>query len=221
MATKQVVNDILDDLISVKENLLMLSDDIWNSIDHNDTKKMREDVEFKEAFNKVFEEYRNVSDQIAVLVRQFTGYKEEEIENVSSDSENERIIKDLNKEEPHSISENFTYKRPFAYTLCGKAFLNTTTWKDIYISFLKYLYKVNSEKFTSFLDNEDFVSVKLNKDFSKKKEELRVPAYIDGDIFAEINFSAAHIARNIRKIMKEYNLSEDQIVIYLRKDLNA
>lgn len=44
MTDKKIVNEILDDLTNVKENLLTLSDDIWNNIDHNDTEKLEEGV---------------------------------------------------------------------------------------------------------------------------------------------------------------------------------
>lgn len=221
MTDKKIVNEILDDLTNVKENLLTLSDDIWNNIDHNDTEKLEEGVQFKKSFNNIFQNFNSVSEQLAVLVRQFIGLKEESVEQSKNDSENRRIIAELNKEIPHAITESFTYKRPFAFTLCGTAFTNTTTWKDIYVSFLKYMYKFDSNIFTSFLNIEDFVSSKMNKDFSKDKKELRIAILIDGGIYAEVNHSAMHIARNIRKILKMYNLSDDQIQIYLRQDRNA
>lgn len=42
---------ILEDLEAVRENLLALSDDIWLSIDHNDSESLEAGVEFKRAYN--------------------------------------------------------------------------------------------------------------------------------------------------------------------------
>ena len=39
LSSENTISSILKDLVSVHENLLTLSDDIWNSIDHNDSKK--------------------------------------------------------------------------------------------------------------------------------------------------------------------------------------
>ena len=43
---------ILQDLEAVRENLLALSDDIWLSIDHNDSEALEEGVQFKRAYNE-------------------------------------------------------------------------------------------------------------------------------------------------------------------------
>lgn len=40
-------HSILEDLETVRENLLALLDDIWYSIDHNDTQALEEGVELK------------------------------------------------------------------------------------------------------------------------------------------------------------------------------
>ena len=40
--SEQKINSILKDLTNVHENLLSLSDDIWQSIDHNNTEKLEE-----------------------------------------------------------------------------------------------------------------------------------------------------------------------------------
>jgi len=43
---------ILENLEPVRENLLALSDDIWQSIDHNDAQALEEGVEFKRKYNE-------------------------------------------------------------------------------------------------------------------------------------------------------------------------
>src|SRR5574344_695912 len=125
MNSDQTVSAILSDLSSVRENLLSLSDDIWISIDHNDTERMKEGVQFKEEFNTLFEQFEQTSQSLSTLIRQFTGVKETDPEKQlkKTDSpENERLIIALNKKEPHYLEEDFTFKRPFAFVLKGQAF---------------------------------------------------------------------------------------------------
>lgn len=45
------IKDILDQLDQMREDLLALSDDIWLSIDHNDTQALEQGVAFKKTFN--------------------------------------------------------------------------------------------------------------------------------------------------------------------------
>ena len=48
---KNRIRTILTNLENVREDLLALSDDIWLSIDHNDSIAMDEGVKFKKEYN--------------------------------------------------------------------------------------------------------------------------------------------------------------------------
>ena len=74
-ASDKIISSILNDLTNVHENLLSLSEYIWQSIDHNDTEKLEEGVSFKKAFNRLVEDFEKNKEAISVLVSQFTGIK--------------------------------------------------------------------------------------------------------------------------------------------------
>ncbi|TWU23241.1 hypothetical protein Pla52o_27770 [Novipirellula galeiformis] len=110
---------ILEDLEAVRENLLALSDDIWLSIDHNDEQALEEGVDFKRAYNTKVAAFDSVASELSELVQQYTSVRLDEAEQASgSDREqNERIIAELDREDPHLLNEDFTYKRPYGFIL--------------------------------------------------------------------------------------------------------
>ena len=219
--SEQKINSILKDLTNVHENLLSLSDDIWQSIDHNNTEKLEEGVAFKKQFNSLLDKFVENAQDISVLVTQFTGVKDEELTVTKTESENERIIKELDKDVPHSITEDFTYKRPYAFIIEKHAFTNTTTWKDIYVQFCRYLSNKDSNKLSQLADNPDFFSKQNRKYYSADHATLRVPALIMKDFYIETNLSARDTAERIKFLLQYYDISKDELCVYLRQDRNA
>jgi len=96
---------ILEDLEAVRENLLALSDDIWLSIDHNDPDALEEGVAFKRTYNEKLAAFDSLATELSVLVQQFTSVNLEAEEQTGGDSESEnrRIIQELDCEEPHGL----------------------------------------------------------------------------------------------------------------------
>ncbi|HKL86086.1 MAG TPA: hypothetical protein VJ861_07115, partial [Treponemataceae bacterium] len=127
---------------------MSLSDDIWNSIDHNNPEKLDEGYAFKKEFNRLLDIFNANSSEISALVSQFTGIKTESIpeEIKKENDENQRRVKELNKKTPHHISEDFTYKRPYAFIFDDCAYTQILTWNDIYIQFVSCLARKDSEK---------------------------------------------------------------------------
>src|SRR6185312_6664206 len=125
---------ILEDLEAVRENLLALSDDIWRSIDHNDPDALEAGVEFKRAYNAKAADFDRVATELSALIQQYTSVRLEEAEESGGEDreQNERIIAELNREEPHSLDEDFTYKRPHGYILAGQAATGITTWQRLF-----------------------------------------------------------------------------------------
>jgi len=98
----------------VRENLLALSDDIWLSIEHNDPQALDAGVEFKRAYNAKAAAFDVVASELSALVQQYTSVSLEATEQSGGADRvvNERIVAELNREVPHRIDEEFTYKRP-------------------------------------------------------------------------------------------------------------
>jgi hypothetical protein len=112
---------ILEDLEAVRENLLALSDDIWAGIDRQDLTAFDEGVRFMRSFVEKMTAFDQLAADLSVLIQQYTQVSLEASEETGQEDreQNERIIRELNREEPHSINEDFTYKRPHGFILAA------------------------------------------------------------------------------------------------------
>ena len=222
-ASDKTISLILKDLTNVHENLLSLSEDIWDSIDHNNQEKLDEGYQFKKEFNRLLDIFEQNSSEISTLVSQFIGIKaDEEAREVSKDAaENQRIIKELNKDTPHSLTEDFTYKRPYAFIFDGCAYTDTLNWSDLYTSFASCLAKKDPALLKSMADNPDYMSNQNKKYYSSSDKDVRLPRKIMNDFFIETNLSANHIVKKMMEMLNVFKIPLDNITIYLRQDRNA
>ncbi len=222
-ASEKTIESILTDLTNVHENLLSLSNDIWNSIDHNNPEKLDEGYQFKKEFNRLLDDFEKNKNDISVLVSQFTGVKvdEQPIVVEKEDSENQRLIKELNKNEPHEIDEDFTFKRPTAFIFNGCAYTEMNNWTKLYVQFVASAAKLNPARIKEMADKPELISKQNKKYYSADKSELRRPAKIMNDFFVETNLCANDFAKRIIEIINQLGMKTSDITIYLRQDRNA
>jgi hypothetical protein len=85
-------------------------------VDHNDPEALDAGVEFKRAYNAKAAAFDQVATDLSVLVQQYTSVRLEEAEQTGGhDREhNERIIAELNREQPHSTSNRTSRRTPSA-----------------------------------------------------------------------------------------------------------
>lgn len=221
--SEKTIASILIDLTNVHENLLSLSDDIWNSIDHNDSEKLEEGYQFKKEFNRLLNDFEKNKNDISVLVSQFTGVKvDEQPKTVNKeDSENQRIIKELYKNEPHEVTEDFTFKRPTAFIFNGCAYTELENWTTFYIQFVACAAKINPAKLKEMSEMQELISKQNKKYYSTDKNDLRKPAKIMNDFYVETNLSANDFAKRMIEILNQLGMKTSDITIYLRQDRNA
>lgn len=205
------------------ENLLSLSDDIWLNIDHNNPEKLDEGVRFKKEFNRLLDDFEKNKNAISVLVSQFTGVK---IDNQPTpvnkeNSKNQRIIKELNKNIPHEITEDFTFKRPMAFIFNGCAYTKMNNWTDFFIQFVTNAAKINPAKVKEMAELPELISKQNRKYYSLNKKDLRKPAKIMNDFYVETNLSANDFAKRIIEILNHLGMKTSDITIYLRQDRNV
>lgn len=222
-ASDKIISSILNDLTNVHENLLSLSEYIWQSIDHNDTEKLEEGVSVKKEFNRLVEDFEKNKEAISVLVSQFTGIKVDNQPKTinKEDSENQRIIKELNKNEPHEVTEDFTFKRPTAFIFNGCAYTDLENWTIFYIQFVSCVAKLNPAKLKEMAEMPELISKQNKKYYSNDKNGLRKPAKIMNDFFVETNLSANDFAKRMIEILNHLGMKTSDITIYLRQDRNA
>lgn len=222
----QPVRNILRDFDNIRENLLTFSDDVWLSIDHNDTKAMKAGIAFKEKLNAQLDAFGKLSDEMTRLVQEYTQVQTEgeaspETEIGATAADNTRIIKDLNRNEPHTLGEEFTYKRPCGFVLDGKGYQDVTTWTRIYELVLRQLSKKDATVFKGLPDHAIALTKRGKFRFTRKPSELRKPLALPNGIYAETNLSANDLCESIRTLLDVFALSLADCTIFLRQDRDA
>ncbi len=215
--------EILEDLEAVRENLLALSDEIWQSIDHNDPDGLEEGVRFKRAYNEKMAAFDTLVSELSVMVQQFTSVRLGEHEEIGGEdeSENVRIIQALNREEPHSIDEDFTFKRPHGFILDGQATTGITTWRRVFELVCQQLQRRDLQRFAELPENPDFISNRGHPSFSQGTEQLRSACAIRDGLYAEVNLSANGIRDTIRRLLATFEIPKDRLQLFLREDRDA
>ncbi len=222
---KETIRAILTDMERVRENLLSLSDDIWLSIDHNDSEALQDGVRFKLAYNEKMAAFDQVSTDLSALVQQFTDVSLDQPSAPAGeeldDEANQRLIRELDREKPHNLYEDFRYKRPYGFVLQGKAHTEIVTWRRVLELVCRRLDAYKPELMTALPDHPEFISNRGNRSFSTHPEDLRSAMMVTADLYTEANLSANSIRDVIRKMLQTFEVSETEMKIYLRQDRDA
>lgn len=222
----QPIRKILRDLDNIRENLLAFSDDVWLGIDHNDTQALEAGFAFKKKLNAQLDAFGKLSEEMTRLVQEYTQVQTEgeaspETEIGKTAADNTRIIKDLNRNEAHAITEEFTYKRPCGFILDGKGYQDVTTFTRLYELVLRQLANKDPAQFRSLPDNPAMITKRGNRRFSRNTADLRKPLALPNGINAEANLSANDLCESIRTLLGIFALPLTSCTIFLRQDRDA
>jgi hypothetical protein len=211
---KQRIRSILANLDNLITDLRELSDDIWLNIDNNDSEAAQRGLDFKVKYNDIFQRFSGDINEMRDLIQNFN---QSCLTEVATDQKTQtRLILEIDKEVPHTLEENFTYKRPFGFKLQGVPFVNTTSWLQVYETICKSLSKKNSSLCQMIPDNSEFISNRGNKYFSRKPDELRSGREFETGIFAEINLSANQIRDCIKRLLNYFSIPEKELELFFR-----
>ena len=218
----KITRSILEDLATVRESLLSLSDDIWLSIDHNDTGEMEAGCRFKGVYNSKMVAFDALATEISEVVQKFTNIDLDSSESQSDAdvTENDRLVRELKLDQPHKVTEDFTYKRPHGFILKGTAITGVITWKRLYTRFCETLNRLDSDVFSQLPDNEDYVSTHGNHAFATTRDGFIEPISV-GDVFTEAHMSANSFRNSMRKLMRTFGIDDGDFDIFLREDRDA
>lgn len=214
---------ILEDLEAVRENLLALSDDIWAGIDRQDLTAFDEGVRFMRSYVEKMAAFDQVASDLSDLVQQYTSVRLDETEQTGGGDreQNERIIAELNREEPHSLDEDFTYKRPHGFILASQAATGVTTWQRLYELACRQLFARDEGRFRSLIDHPEFVSNRGHHTVTTDASSLRKPLAVGGDLYIEANLSANSVRDVLRRLLDAFEIPTEQMQVYLRQDRDA
>jgi hypothetical protein len=222
--TQNKIKQILDTLNNLQENLLSLPEDMLLSIDPRDNESLDQGTQFIKAYNDSLSQFTESSARIAQMVKAHFGINPEE-DDVVKESGNrlqrERLIAELDQTVPHTLNENFTYKRPYGFILGETAYKGLKTWKTLYLLVLDMLQTADPEKFAALPEAERFISNRGKPLFSTDQTILRVGEKLPSDLYAEVNLSANMIRNNLHDLLEHFGLDPRTMKIYLREDRDA
>lgn len=221
---KEKASQLREALERINEDLLALSDDIWLNIDHNDTDMLKKGVAFKEAFNEQQSNFAAASQGIIEVLENYAPPEEQATNEPTTKrtrAQRDRKIAELDRHKPHSLKEEFAYKRPYGMKLEGEAYIGLTTWKAIYRQVFKHLAAKNKSKFSKLDQSEGVISRRGNAYVSKDKDAVRQAMSIGSGLYAEVNLSANLIRDSIARLLSEFSISHSEITFYLREDRDA
>lgn len=223
MTAQDRIRRILEDLEAVRENLLALSDAIWLNIEHNDSDALEEGVQFKRTYNEKMAAFDALATELSALVQQFTEVRLEAGEQTGAEdeSENVRIIQELNRDEPHGIGEDFTYKRPYGFILDGQAATGITTWRRLHELLCRQLLRRDTDRFRALKEHAQFISNRGHHAFTDSPEQLRHASQVGEGMYAEVNLSANSIRDLMRRLLSVFEIPENRLQIFLREDRDA
>lgn len=216
--------EIIDMLNTLNEYLLSLPDDMLLSIDPRDNESLQQGLQFIKEFNDNSAEFSRVSTKIEQQLKQFFSInpEDEELEKESADNfQRARIIKELDRTEPHSLDESFTYKRPFGFVLGKSAYKGLKTWRSLYLQTLAELKSSDPKRFSHLPQDENFISNRGNPWFATKQSVLRAPVKFAPGFYVEANLSANNIRDNIKDLLEHFGLNYKEMKIYFREDRDA
>lgn len=222
--THTKIKNILDNLNQLEEDLMALPDDIWLSINPRDNESVEKGTAFLKSFNDNLSGFSESSGKISKQIKAHFEINPE-IEEIEGEAVREkshsRIIKELDKSEPHTIDENFTYKRPFGFVLEDQAFKGIKTWRSLFIQALKVLAEKEHNKFKKLPEVEDFISSRGKPLFTTTSSKLRMPEKTEMGFYVEVNLSANDLMKRLKNVMEYLQVTPDNFRVYLREDRDS
>ena len=173
----------------------------------------------KREYNSKATAFDVAAAELSALVQQYTCVRLAQAEQSSGTDHavNERIIAELNQEEPHHLGEDFTYLRPQGYVFAGRATTGVTTWSRLYELVLQQIYDRDAERVLRLCNDSEFLTSRGNPTLSTNAARLRRPLEFRPGGFVESNLSANGIRDVVRRVLLAVDCPLDQLRIYLRK----
>ncbi|WP_295428578.1 hypothetical protein [uncultured Thiodictyon sp.] len=200
-----------------------MSDDIWLSIDHNDSQALDEGVTFKKTYNAKMAAFDQLAGELSTLVQKFTAVKLDESAAPANQTRHttERIIRDLDQRQAHGLTEDFTFKRPYGFHIGDEAQAEINTWRRLYELICLHLAGHDADRFARLPDNPTFTTRRGNSSFTRDPTTLRSAMALPSGVYAEVNLSANHLRDQIKALLDTFDIEREALRIYLRQDRDA
>ena len=233
------LNEILETLkeqfpnkaIDLIESLELLSDTIQDAINEVQNKITQA------CGNRDWDlakQHMNLAENIAIYEKQLENMKsllepEQEVAIIPEEDDEQteqKVIPNYNEylvdmEMPHTLYEDYTHKRPYAFVLNEKQKVEVKTWQEMLLKTCEILASVDREKFASFQSDIKMNGKKVRY-FSADSSKIRKPVTVQGtDIYIETNMSSNGIRNLIVKMLQQYGMKISDFKLFLRADYSA
>ncbi len=224
-ATGHRVNSILTHLQQVREDLYSLAEDIYINADPHVSEEVKRTSEFLVAYNEKIEEFSRVATDVEALVRRHTAPAEETttetIQERTPRERRERIVLAMDNRQPHSLDEDFTYKRPYGFSLGDSVYREVNTWRNVLDRVCRNLSAADNRVFLKLPDNPLLISIQGKHYFSRNPSDHHIPMDVGSGIHVETVLSAKRVSVVIIKLLEAFGIPKEDCIVFLREDRNA
>lgn len=222
---EDIKNQFPDKAIDISESLQLLKETINGTMDDINKKLndafIKRDFEAIERYTLLAKKTHGYENRIEEVIEQIGIESELEVDETDEETEKRAIpnytdyVVDHNIE--HTLYDDFTYKRPYAFRINAHQLVKVKTWQDMLIQTCEFLLVVDERKFLNFEYSKEMQG-KKNKYFSVEPDKMRQPRKIGDKIYVETNQSANSIRNLIIKLLKAYNFKITEYKVFFRAD---
>ena len=126
---------------------------------------------------------------------------------------------DVDNMEPHTLDEDFEYKKICGFEINGIRF-EVSSWQDALIQLCSYLYNIDENKMLGFVDDPYFKRRKVSY-FMKESVPRRNKIIPGTNLYVWVNNNANTLVRLMRDMLVRYLISPETMTLYLRRDLSS
>lgn len=126
---------------------------------------------------------------------------------------------DVDNMEPHTLDEDFEYKKICGFEINGIRF-EVSSWQDALIQLCSYLYNIDGNKMFGFVDDPYFKRRKVSY-FMKESVPRRNKIIPGTNLYVWVNNNANTLVRLMRDMLVRYLISPETMTLYLRRDLSS
>ena len=126
---------------------------------------------------------------------------------------------DVDNMEPHTLDEDFEYKKICGFEINGIRF-EVSSWQDALIQLCSYLYNIDGNKMLGFVDDPYFKRRKVSY-FMKESVPRRNKIIQGTNLYVWVNNNANTLVRLMRDMLVRYLISPETMTLYLRRDLSS
>lgn len=207
-----LLNLVLDDLLNE------INGDITKALNERDYNAATNKIELHKIICNLYDENSNIIDTIDDYVvdeqKDEIIEQTDEVENHSIPDYGKYVVDQLI---PHSLYENFEFKKPVAFIINGNK-IEASNWANVFQLTCEYLYSKNQELFEGFISDKN-MNGKKKSYFSLSNENIRKPRMLScADIYIETNLSANSIKQIIIKMLKKYQIKITEYIVFYRAD---